>query len=219
MSSSQIRIEEATIRTLAAGEAAIVGDAIADSHADYPSFAYLFPDRKQRRRVLQRLMTGVARDASAFGEVQVAVQGERMLGAAVWLPPGSFPWTTWRKLMASAVFLPLLWETRPSTSAFFALGANAERTAPAEPHWNLQVLGIRQEAQGKGLGSRLLRPVLSRADQDGAFCYLETADPANLDFYSRFGFQFDRQHQLIHDGPPHYSMRRPTQTVPSQETP
>lgn len=153
-------------------------------------------------------MTGVARDAAVFGAVTVAVQGERMLGAAVWLPTGTFPWTTWRKLKASTTFLPLLWQTRGATSQFFALGANAEKTAPVEPHWNLQVLGIRTQAQRQGLGSRLLQPVLSRADRDGVLCYLETADPANLAYYERFGFEFDRQLQLIKNGPPDYSMRR-----------
>jgi ribosomal protein S18 acetylase RimI-like enzyme len=217
VSSSDLRIDETTIRPLAADEAPMVGDVIADSHGDYPAFTHLFPDPAQRRRVLRRLMTGAARDASAFGAVTVAVQGERMLGTAVWLPPGAFPWTSWRKLKASTNFLPLLWQTRGATSEFFALGANAEKAAPAEPHWNLQVLGIRREAQGQGLGSQLLQPVLSRADRDGVPCYLETADPANLPFYQRFGFEFDRRHQLITDGPTHYSMRRPPQNRSNPE--
>jgi GNAT superfamily N-acetyltransferase len=74
------------------------------------------------------------------------------------------------------------------------------------------VLGIRREAQGQGLSTRLLRRVLTQADQNGVLCYLETTDRASLDFYRRFGFEFDRPHQLTPDGPPHYSMRRPPQT-------
>jgi GNAT superfamily N-acetyltransferase len=204
--------EQTTIRPLAPSEFRIVGEVIAASHSDYPAFSHLFPNPEQRSRVLRGLMTGVARDAYAFGEVHVAVRVQRVLAAAVWLPPGTFPWTTWRKLKAGATFLPLLWQTPRSTSEFFALGANAEKAAPAEPHWNLQVLGIRREAQGQGLGSRLLQSVLFRVDQDGIPCFLETADAANLDFYERFGFECDRQHRLIPNGPPHYSMRRPPQT-------
>jgi GNAT superfamily N-acetyltransferase len=204
---------EATLRTLRAGEASQVGDVIADSHSDYPSFTYLFPDPRQRGRVLKRLMTGVTRDAVAFDEVHVAVVGERIVGAAVWLPPGAFPWTRWRKIKATSTFFPLLWQTPPVTSEFFALGANAEKAAPVEPHWNLQVLGIRREAQGQGLGSRLVQRVLAGADREGRLCYLETADPTNLDFYKRLGFDFDRRHHLIPDGPPHYSMRRPSRPL------
>jgi hypothetical protein len=107
MSSPDAGVEITTIRTMAIGAAPRVGDVIADSHAHYPAFSHLFPDRAQRGRVLERLMTGVARDAAVFGAVTVAVQGERMLGAAVWLPTGTFPWTTWRKLKASTTPAPV----------------------------------------------------------------------------------------------------------------
>jgi ribosomal protein S18 acetylase RimI-like enzyme len=38
--------------------------------------------------------------------------------------------------------------------------------APSDPHWNLETLGIVPEAQGRGLGTRLLVPGLARADRD-----------------------------------------------------
>lgn len=211
MSSIRKTSEQTTIRPLATGECSIVGEVIADSHTNYPAFTHLFPNQEQRSRVLQRLMTGVARDAQLFGEIYAQSEGSACSARRCGCLPAGSHGPTWRKLKAGAIFLPLLWHTRPSTSRFFALGANAEKAAPAEPHWNLQVLGIRREAQGQGLGSRLLQPALPRADQDGIPCYLETADPANLDFYQRFGFELDRQHQLVPHGPPHYSMRRPPQ--------
>jgi ribosomal protein S18 acetylase RimI-like enzyme len=33
--------------------------------------------------------------------------------------------------------------------------------APSDPHWNLETLGIVPEAQGRGLGTRLLVPGLA----------------------------------------------------------
>ena len=203
-----------TIRTLLPGEESQVGEVIGDSHSTYPSFTHLFPDPDRRTRVLRALMRGVARDARPFGAVSVAMAGDRMVGAAVWLPPGQFPWSPWRKLRAGGTFLPVLWAGRGSLRRFFALGKNAELASPHESHWYLQVLGIRKEAQGRGLGTRLLQPVLSRADQEGTLCYLETADPANLAFYERLGFHFDRRLQLIPGGPPHYAMRRPPEGRP-----
>lgn len=198
-----------TIRALTREESPIAGDVIADSHGEYPSFTHLFPNPTQRSRVLKRLMTGAARDAQAFGTVKAASEEGRILGVAIWLPPGRFPWSSWRKAKAAGTFAPLLWQTRGSTSEFFALGGNAANNAPTEPHWYLQVLGIRKEAQHRGLGSELVRSALSHADREGSLCYLETADRANLGFYERFNFEFDRRIQLIPDGPPHYSMRRP----------
>lgn len=185
-----------------------VGDVLADSHANYPAFAHLFPDPNRRQRILRSFFTGVARDAHPFGAVSVAMSGERMLGVAVWLPPGEFPWSAWRKLRATGTFLPVLWRAPRGARAFFTLGANTERTAPGDRHWNLQVLGVRGEAQGKGLGTRLLEPVLSQAETEGEVCYLETADPANVAFYERLGFKLVRKHQLLPDGPAHYAMER-----------
>lgn len=185
-----------------------VGDVLADSHANYPAFAHLFPDPDRRQTILRSFFTGVARDAQPFGAVRVAMSGERMLGAAVWLPPRRFPWSAWRKLRATGSFLPVLWQAPRRARDFFALGANTERAAPDGPHWNLQVLGVRGEAQGGGLGTRLLEPVLSQAETEGEVCYLETADPANVAFYERLGFALVRKHQLLLDGPAHYAMQR-----------
>ncbi|HEX2052775.1 MAG TPA: GNAT family N-acetyltransferase [Actinomycetota bacterium] len=141
-------------------------------------------------------------------------------GIAVWLPPGAFPWSAWRKLKATGPFLKV-WAADPrSFRTFTRLGENSELNHPTDPHWSLEALGIRPEAQRRGLGSRLLQPVLERADSEGLPCYLETSDPANVAFYERFGFEVVRQVPLIPDGPPHVAMRRAAETSrpPERET-
>jgi predicted N-acetyltransferase YhbS len=56
--------------------------------------------------------------------------------------------------------------------------------------------------QRRGLGSRLVRPILERADRDGVACHLETADPANVPYYRRFGFEVvEPSLEVIPDGP------------------
>ena len=174
--------EPVTIRALGRREAHLVGAVIADSHAAYPAFTHLFPDPVQRGHVLRSLMTISASDARRNGTVTVAESGGQLLGAAVWLAPGRFPWSVGRKVMTSGAFVTLWWQARGSASALFELGGNAEAAAPAEPHWSLQVLGVRAGAQGRGLGTRLLQPILARADQNRVICHLHTADPANVAF-------------------------------------
>ncbi|MCL4540292.1 MAG: GNAT family N-acetyltransferase, partial [Bacteroidetes bacterium] len=58
-----------------------------------------------------------------------------------------------------------------------------------EPHWYIQVLGVHPNHQGKGLGGKLLRPVLQKADEAGVAVYLESSNPKNLDFYRKHGFK------------------------------
>jgi len=55
--------------------------------------------------------------------------------------------------------------------------------------WYLSILGVRPTVRGQGLAQRLLELTLSRADRQGATCYLETFNPLSLPFYRRLGFR------------------------------
>ena len=57
------------------------------------------------------------------------------------------------------------------------------------PHWYLMLLGVDPAGQRRGLGGRLLKPALDRADAEGSMCYLETAQPDNIPFYRKHGFE------------------------------
>lgn len=197
--------------TIAGLERAQVRDAVdvlCDSHAEYPAFSHLFPDRDSRRRILRALFTATVQDARSFGAVLTASVAGRMLGVGVWLPPGRFPWSAWRKLRGTRGFLPVLRWAPDRIAEFSALGRNIEQAFPDTPHWYLEVLGVRAGAQGRGIGQALMRPAMGRADRDRLPCHLETSDPANIAFYERLGFVFAEQRQLIPGGPPHYTMRR-----------
>jgi ribosomal protein S18 acetylase RimI-like enzyme len=97
---------------------------------------------------------------------------------------------------------------------FAGMGANAERFHPTDPHWNLETLGIRREAQGGGIGSRLMAPGVARADDAGLPCYLTTAKEQNLAFYERFGFEATQEAlPLVPGGPTQWGMRRLPRTT------
>jgi GNAT superfamily N-acetyltransferase len=99
---------------------------------------------------------------------------------------------------------------------FTGLGANTERFHPVYPHWNLETLGIRREAQGRGIGARLIAPGLARADHAGQPCYLTTAKRANVGFYERFGFVVAHKAlPLVPGGPTHWGMQRPAMNTRS----
>jgi GNAT superfamily N-acetyltransferase len=57
------------------------------------------------------------------------------------------------------------------------------------PHWYAMVLGVEPSLQGQGLGRLLLRTVFDIADKESVPCYLETAQPANVRFYTGSGFR------------------------------
>jgi GNAT superfamily N-acetyltransferase len=166
------------IVSLSAAQLPAVGALFAGSHGDYPPFRHLFPDTARRAQVLRRFFTATVRDALAFGAVDAAVADDgRLLGVAVWLPPGAFPWTARRKLRSAPMLVGVARAAPRSFPAFARMGANAERLHPTERHWNLETMGIAPAAQGQGIGSRLIAPGLARADAQRLACYLTTAGP------------------------------------------
>ena len=59
----------------------------------------------------------------------------------------------------------------------------------ADPCWYLPVIAVDVPAQGRGLGSALMKHALRLVDEDHSAAYLETATPANIPLYERFGFE------------------------------
>lgn len=197
------------IVVLKPGQAKAGAEALRQSHADYPAFTPIYPDQPTRAKVLEPFFLAAVRDAIPFGAVYAAVQDDLVLGIAVWLPPGAFPWSPIRKFRATWAFTKVWAADRRAFVTFTRLGAASERNHPRDAHWSLEALGIRPQAQRQGLGSKLVVPILERGDEEGLECYLETSDPANVAFYERFGFRVVTDHPLISGGPPHIAMRRP----------
>lgn len=59
---------------------------------------------------------------------------------------------------------------------------------PSAEVWYLPLIGVDLVAQGRGLGSALLRHTLTTCDSDGLPAYLEATNPRNRDLYARHGF-------------------------------
>jgi ribosomal protein S18 acetylase RimI-like enzyme len=72
--------------------------------------------------------------------------------------------------------------------------------APVEAHWYLDVLAVRPEHQGTGLGRAVVGPGLARADGDGLGCYLETGKAENIAFYRAAGFEVTAERDVAEIG-------------------
>jgi ribosomal protein S18 acetylase RimI-like enzyme len=201
---------EGTVSVLQPGQHHAGAAAIRAGHADYPTFRHVFPDPGRRARALRAFFGATVRDAIPFGSA-LAVWRDGVVGAtSAWLPPCAFPWSARRKAAATFAFAQVFMADPRAFPAFARLGTNVERAHPSEPHWYLEVLSVRPEYQRQGLGSRLVAPILERADTEQLPCYLETADPANIDFYERFGFEvINAALEVIPDGPKLIVMQRP----------
>lgn len=134
-------------------------------------------------------------------------------GAALWSAPGNWDLTLWQQIRFAPAFAGVVGWTRllPVLKAVQAV----QRAHPREPHYYLQVLGVDPVKQGRGQGRALLEPMLAKADRQQVPVYLETAEPDNLGYYQRFGFEV-RQELDLPSGAPHlWTMLRPPSVQPA----
>lgn len=199
----------ATIGRLKRPEVTTAAIALAQAFDDSPLFTHLFPRPGSRPSILRSFFSATIRDAMAYENVFVARRDDAILGAAVWLPPGAYPPSTFRQLKQLAGMAGVVPRAPRSFVTSMRYLRVADRVHPRSPHWYLGLLGAVPRAQGQGLGSALLASVHDVADEDGSPSYLETDKEANLAFYARFRYQLvDTLRPDGPDGPPIWTMSR-----------
>lgn len=177
-----------TPRRLAMTDADAAAAVLARTFVTDPLWRFLFPERRQRTAlVLQAFRTFAA--PFIAGSVALGV-GDPLEGVAVWSPPGQAPPQPADLLSAnllSLVFSPFL-TALPRVAPIFSRFEALQRRYAPEPHYYLSTIGVVPEAQGRGNGSALIRPVLAQADARGLTAYTETMTRENVPIYERYGF-------------------------------
>ena len=165
------------------------GALLARAFHNNPLVIHMSPDEEERGRSSPAFFSAFVRYGYLAGEVS-ATEGT-LDGVAVWLPPDAVEMDP--DLMDQAGISAL-----PSTVGAEAFGRmmtvfghldTLRRRDVTVPHWYLTLIGVEPERQGQGIAGSLLRPMLARADAERLPCYLETADPANVPFYLKKGFE------------------------------
>lgn len=112
-------------------------------------------------------------------------------GLACWLPPGQKEFTMGRIIRSGLIAMPLAFGLAAYRrfDSYMSISGRLRREHMPESSWYLWVLGVSPQLQGKGIGGRLIRPVLNEADSKGQACFLETEDERNVGFYSKHGFR------------------------------
>jgi ribosomal protein S18 acetylase RimI-like enzyme len=174
-----------------------------------PLYEYAFPDHRTRASLASWEMRGLLRYGLRFGEVAALPS---MVGCAVWLPPGQTDFTEARtaEVGMQALGEHIGQEAHKRLGHFNEATEVVHRSLQPSPHWYLFLLGIDPGFQGQGIGSRLIVPMLTKADQTHLPIYLETTNRRNLPFYEKHGFEARLHERLGSDGPTvWYMVRKP----------
>jgi ribosomal protein S18 acetylase RimI-like enzyme len=194
------------VRLAAEADLAALAGSMARAFADDPALGFLLGSARRLER-LESFFEAELRIIAFPHEIVWAT--DDLSAAAIWARPGEWRvpvGPSLRELPAMVrVFgarLPLAFWTR----------LRMEARHPSEPpSYYLAAIGVEPAAQGKGLGSELMKPMLARIDSEGAGAYLETSTARSRGLYERHGFVQTGEIQLPRGGPPIWPMWREPQ--------
>ena len=184
-----------------------LAEVAADAYQDYPLHNWFTKgkyDAKASSLIMQISLKTMTEDAVIYSD------SEEINGFAVWLPFGFNGSKTLPFLLNGGLSLILHSGlgiiSRLLTYESYAMNLKKEFTANYD--WYLYNLSIKKEAQGKGIASKLMRPMLSFCDDERMVAYLETNKEANVGLYQHYGFKLMKKEQIPTTPVVHYAMVR-----------
>jgi ribosomal protein S18 acetylase RimI-like enzyme len=196
-------IDGSDIRLMSDAEVAPVAASLARAFEDDPVMSWCLPRDEQRLMRLERGFAFYLRRIWLRQEHCYAIDG--LFGAALWLPPAAWRLSFFEQLRLLPGVASITGRDLPRMLRLIRL---IEEHHPTDrEHFYLAVLGIAPEAQGRGFGSALMRPVLERCDRERTGAYLEASSARSRALYERVGFEVVEELRLP-DGPAFWPMWR-----------
>jgi ribosomal protein S18 acetylase RimI-like enzyme len=188
-------------------DAEVATEVLTEAFTGDPLISFLFPDPDRHVGQLRRMAQVTAQRGIAHGHGYGWVEDGHLLGVAMWSPPGKRFYTAadGQRLGDTIVAADpgradLVW------AGLSGLGAHH----PDEPHFHLQMFGVRNAARGRGIGAELLAGTLELVDRVGAAANLESSNPRNVSIYERHGFEVVAEVVMPDGGPVIRPMFRPS---------
>lgn len=182
---------------------------LSQAFVDDPISAFLLPFKRSRVKTLHTFFR-------AYGEVNIKNQrgygvGEPLKGVAYWISPNQADISI--SIKSLSIFLPLLFTFYPigyiRARAILEQIDTLHQKHAGEPHFYLDNIGVLPSERGKGVSSKLIRPILKKADEEKVVVYTDTVTRSNVAFYEHFGFQCVEESTIAGTGITIWAMRRP----------
>ncbi|EPS99788.1 hypothetical protein FOMPIDRAFT_87425 [Fomitopsis schrenkii] len=147
------------------------------------------------RSLIGPMARAMIRAATLGGEIYAASKAARIVGYAVWMPPGQELLSTpeqrrlgWDEWFTTVSEEGRDWFTKvypKEVSAFMngIFGATGKLES-----WYLNVIMVRPEHQGQGIATQFIDIVREKASQQGKMMSLSTDNPANVPIYKALRF-------------------------------
>lgn len=184
-----------------------LAEVAADAYQNYPLHNWFTGgqyDWAASKKIMEISLRAMEPDAVIYAD------SEALNGFAVWLPPGftgskavPFLLHGGLSLIARCDFSLI---GRLLTYESYAMKLKKKYTGNID--WYLYNLSVSKKAQGKGVATKLLRPMLDFCDGGNIVCYLETNKQSNVTLYEHFEFHLSEQGLIPKSDVIHYAMTR-----------
>lgn len=150
------------------------------------------------------------------GRVWGAYDGDarnELQAVALWQPPYDSGVSFWGMVKSGMASAPWNLGVKPAWRLLSVLDQTEKKHQQtiSTPHWALYAIAVDPSRQCRGVGTRLMRPILDRADADGLPCYLDTPSERSLTFFRRLGFEVVLDVDRPTSGPRFWTMIRQPQ--------
>lgn len=197
------RALEPMARVAGPGESGRLNVALGAAFFNDPIFGWLIGPGSNRQARLERYFAIQLAHSLADGCVWTV---EGLQGAALCMPPGRWRLPPQLMIANGGRFASVF---RGRLARAVGLLAAIERRHLRGAHYYFANIGVAPEAQGRGLGSRLMRPTLDCCDEQGLPAYLEASSERNAALYERLGFHCVEVLQFARCPPLRLMMRPP----------
>ena len=186
-----------------------------DAYQDYPLHNWLTNgryDREASRRIMEVSLRTMVKDGVIYAD------STQFSGFAAWLPLGFTGSKAIPFLIHGGIRLILCAGPQiiGKLLSYETFAMRLKKKYTENVDWYLYNLSVLPQAQGKGIATKLLRPMLDFCDRENIVCYLETNKQSNVDMYEHFAFRLAEQNLIPGSDVMHYAMTRSPKPVQAQ---
>lgn len=170
----------------------LAANILARGFVDDPMWKFILPKTQNRLQILTAMFEVFVDDGIKRGEVLLASNRQ---GAIIWYPyqVNIFD-NTFANVEAKINAIAYDFQEFDAVQRLSKIGQKIQPLAPIIPHHEIFWIATLPEFRGKGVGSRLLKPIINDANAQKIGCHLVSSNPNNTSFYEYHGF---KQYSLI----------------------
>ena len=175
---------------------------------DDPLIEYFFPDETKRKRFLPAFFEFRLKQGQYYGEVYTT--SDDVEGVAIWKSYKTIDTTLWKDIRSGGLKLMRIygWSLTRYMMKINDFTGKRRNEYATPPYIHLGPIAVDPEMQGKGYGSKLIRPMLTYLDEMKWQCYLEAQTESNVSLYEHYGFEIVAKGTVPDTKIPHWDMIR-----------